>query len=370
VETTQPVELYSALFSSLQDVDARSLSFLNREIEEKDIHPLGDTETRNFLKKLVIALSPHGQFETHSDQFVSADFPRIWMDPVLFIRSRAMGFARAVESVIADLQMEDADIPDSLSNIAGVDTWTKQERSEEFDPVRDIFQDDILFSKSANIEQMQIAKHLERNSGVLVQGPPGTGKSHTIGNLIGHLLAQGKQILVTSHTTKALRVLRSHLPEELQSLCVSLLESDTEGQDQLKHSVTGITSRLQDSNVHLLEREAADLQTNRATLIRQIKELTAKIKETRADEYRDIQIGDKHYSPSEAARVVHQRSSTDGWIPDAITLDVSLAMTFDQIRKAYFANEQISIEDEEELKQPLPDSILFPDCDTFDQNIS
>ena len=61
---------------------------------------------------------------------------------------------------------------------------------------------------------------------MLVQGPPGTGKSHTIANLIGHLLARGETILVTGHTTKALRVLRGHIAEPLRPMCVSVLEGD------------------------------------------------------------------------------------------------------------------------------------------------
>ena len=59
----------------------------------------------------------------------------------------------------------------------------------------------ILLSKEANAEQLVIAQRLEQHGAVLVQGPPGTGKTHTIANLIGHLLAQGKSILVTSHTS-------------------------------------------------------------------------------------------------------------------------------------------------------------------------
>src|SRR5216683_2740509 len=58
---------------------------------------------------------------------------------------------------------------------------------------------EVLLSKPANPEQIRIARQLEEHGGVLVQGPPGTGKTHTIGNLVGHLLAQGKSVLVTSH---------------------------------------------------------------------------------------------------------------------------------------------------------------------------
>src|SRR5260370_41096711 len=85
---------------------------------------------------------------------------------------------------------------------------------------------EVLLSNPANPEQSRIAQQLEEHGGVLVQGPPGTGKTHTIGNLVGHLLAQGKSVLVTSHTTKALRMVRQHIVPELRPLCVSVLESD------------------------------------------------------------------------------------------------------------------------------------------------
>lgn len=57
-----------------------------------------------------------------------------------------------------------------------------------------------------------------------MQGPPGTGKTHTIANLLGHFLAQGKRVLVTSHTNKALKVLKDKVESELQPLCVSVTD--------------------------------------------------------------------------------------------------------------------------------------------------
>ena len=65
---------------------------------------------------------------------------------------------------------------------------------------------DVLLSKEANKEQLEIARRIERYNAVLVQGPPGTGKTHTIANLMGHFLAQGKSVLVTSQTQRALSV--------------------------------------------------------------------------------------------------------------------------------------------------------------------
>ena len=117
--------------------------------------------------------------------------------------------------------------------------------------------DDVLLSKPANREQLEIAKQLARRDCVLVQGPPGTGKTHTIANLLGHLLAQGKRVLVTAHTPKALRVLRQKVVEPLQPLCISVLHNDKQSQEELQASVRKIHVRLSDDDRLLGTRCAA-----------------------------------------------------------------------------------------------------------------
>ena len=70
----------------------------------------------------------------------------------------------------------------------------------------------LLFPLQFNDEQRQIVDRLSQQSGVVVQGPPGTGKSHTIANLVCHLLATGNRVLVTSHAPRALRILKDKIP--------------------------------------------------------------------------------------------------------------------------------------------------------------
>ena len=77
---------------------------------------------------------------------------------------------------------------------------------------------DVYFPLPSNAEQQEIAARLATRRVVLVQGPPGTGKSHTIANLVCHLLATGQRVLVTSHTARALSVLQDKLPKETRPL--------------------------------------------------------------------------------------------------------------------------------------------------------
>ncbi len=104
--------------------------------------------------------------------------------------------------------------------------------------------EDVLFPLPANEEQMEITKRLAENYGIVVQGPPGTGKSHSIANLICHLLAHGKRVLVTSQTDRALRVLSNKIPEEVRALCISILGNDTKSLEELDESVRKITENL------------------------------------------------------------------------------------------------------------------------------
>lgn len=103
--------------------------------------------------------------------------------------------------------------------------------------------DDVYFALPSNAEQTSIARRLRDERLVVVQGPPGTGKTHTIANLVTDLLAHGKRVLITSHTARALQVLRDKLPEELRPLCVSRTDDGALGQQELEHSIKGILAQ-------------------------------------------------------------------------------------------------------------------------------
>ena len=118
---------------------------------------------------------------------------------------------------------------------------------------------DVLLSKEANKEQLEIARRIEKYNAVLVQGPPGTGKTHTIANLLGHFLAQGKSVLVTSQTQKALSVLKEKVTHGLQSLCVSVLDDSN---IDMEKSIDGITSRMAQTTSFEIKGEMESMEKN------------------------------------------------------------------------------------------------------------
>lgn len=357
-ETEDPVELYSALFQSLANVDGRALARCHEELDRGDHHPLGGDATSSFLKRLVVQLSPRGEFVATAPDVEQTE-PCIGRDPVVFLRQRTLGFAAAIEGVLDDLRAR-RELPWSLLNIVGeaAPFVAHDNASESVEPSTFALcqaEAEVLLSKPANLEQIRIAQQLEKHGGVLVQGPPGTGKTHTIANLIGHLLAQGKSVLVTSHTTKALRMVRHHIVPGLRPLCVSVLESDLDSRRQLESAVAAIAERLGSADATSLENEAQNLEAERRDLLHKLEDVLRQIAEARADEYRPIAVGNTVWTPAEAARKVNQEESIHGWIPGPILAEAPQPLTHEELSELYRTNVTVSREDEHELSGDLPD---------------
>jgi len=368
-EADHPVELYSALFQSMNDVDGRAIGRCREELEQEGFHPLMNGSTSAFLKRLVIQLSPRGEFLEDSAPESGAADPKIGREPVLFLRARTLGFAAAIEGILADLRTRE-DLPWSLLNIVGEESPVSDSGAEQSANASLEAEKEVLLSKPANPEQIRIAQQLEEHGGVLVQGPPGTGKTHTIGNLVGHLLAQGKSVLVTSHTTKALRMVRHHIVPELRPLCVSVLESDLDSRKQLESAVGSIAERLSRADAGSLEMEAKKLESERHEALKKLDEVRKQLMEARADEYRDISIGGKSWTPADAARLVVAEKETHGWIPGPVAAVAPLPLSLGELADLYRTGVSVSREDETELSGHLPELHDLPTAEEFEAGVS
>jgi len=358
-ETEHPVELYSSLFQSMPDVDGRAIGRCRDELEQGGFSPLGDDLTSEFLERLVVQLSPRGEFIESGAPEGDTDNPRIGRQPVLFLRARTLGFAAAIEAILEDLRSRE-DLPWSLLNIVGLEPPSVENEITDGSGEPGKADADILLSKPANPEQVRIARRTEHSGGVLVQGPPGTGKTYTIGNLIGHLLAEGKSVLVTSHTTKALRMVRSQIVSELRSLSVSLLESDLDSHLQLESAVSCIADRLSRTDAKSLEFETEGLTQERAELLERLVELRQRLADARAGEYRDVVVEGRAWTPSEAARKIARESDVNGWIPGAVQLGVEIPLSDGDLAELYATNQVISQDLENELSGNLPSTSELP----------
>ena len=369
-EADHPVELYLALFQSMTDVDGRAIGRCREELEQEGFHPLVNGSTSGFLKRLVIQLSPRGEFLEDQAPAEEQNDPSIGRDPLIFLRARTLGFAGSIQGILADLRSRE-DLPWSLLNIVGEESPNRT--AEEMEPpVTEVAEKAgaVLLSKPANPEQIRIAQQLELHGGVLVQGPPGTGKTHTIGNLIGHLLAQGKSVLVTSQATKALRMVRHHIVPELRPLCVSLLESDLESRKQLESAVGSIAERLSRADAVSLELETKKLEAERGDIVKKLEEIHKQLAEARADEYRDIVIAGKAWPPADSARSVAKEKETLGWIPGPVAAVAPLPLAAGELADLYRTNTSLSREDEIELAGHLPELHDLPRPEEFEASLN
>lgn len=354
VETEDQPELYSPLLRLIPEADAQEIATLREELAGGGYHPLGCDDTAGFLRSLVQRLGARGEYVGEGGSRGESDSPKLGREPVLFLRRRTQGFGRAIEGILEDLPTR-ADLPPPLVNIVGIEGQARSGMEPRRPRLPGDELEEILFSKPWNDEQLRIAERLHHSGAVLVQGPPGTGKSHTIANLIGHLLAQGKSILVTAHTAKALRVLRDFIVRELQPLCVSVLESDLESRRQLEASVQGITTYLSEYGADELEAKARSLATERRQLLAKIQDLRTRILDARGAEYRDVVVAGQGYPPAEAARRVAVGRGRDDWIPGPLAQGAPMPLSPSELGEVYRLNISVTREDEAELGSNLPE---------------
>lgn len=350
-------ELYSPLFYYIDDINIELLKEVSNDLQENEYNPIEVDKSNLFLNRVALALSAEGKLVKSKDKLEKGtEFPQIYRRPVLFLRKRNLGFGVAIESIIEDININD-DIEGFLEDIIGCaeeDTSKNSEKSVDTNLDPNGVDENILLTKPANSEQLAVAKYLERKGAVLVQGPPGTGKTHTISNMIGHILAQGKSILVTSYSEKALSVLKEKVVENLQSLCLSLL-STTESRQEMEKTLDKINENRSRLDPVILKQEIDELERNRKNNIDKLRQLRNNLKNARLNEYRPIVIGGEEYKPVDAAKFVKTHKEKASWIHAPVELGVLPSLSNDEILELYKTNKSVSVEEEREYDFDLPD---------------
>ena len=219
---------------------------------------------------------------------------------------------------------------------------------------------DVLLAKPANPEQLAIAHEVEHNNVVLVQGPPGTGKTHTIANLLGHFLSQGKRVLVTSHTTKALSVVKDLLPKEIQPLCVTMLGD----RKDLEQTSSELITRLTRLNVEDLEARIRALGLERHRLGTALADRRRRIFEQRRIEHEAVEFNGRRYTLTEIAKFLREAERLQALIPGEVA-EGPLPLSFRELLELYGTNGRWDAETARDLSGLLPGFELLPDVDTM-----
>lgn len=368
----EPAFLYVEGLATVVGVERGFLGELRDGVRSEGIDMRSGPEVRTFMHKALNTLLrgvriADGPSPSEPDGKVVA-----WREPVLMLAPRRTRIAEAVDKIINRIETSPT-LPATLMGIvstidedevvtepshAGASSGGRATRTVRRAPDppagRGEVRRSLLLAKEANEAQERILMQIEKRDTVVVQGPPGTGKTHTIANIMGHFLAKGQRVLVVSHASKALRVLRHNLPEPLRPLCVSLLDSDQESKDELEQSVRGIIHRITTDDAHESQRRQRELERDRNRLIDDLEAAETELRNAVADEYRDITVAGRSIAPIKAAKILASQSPEERWIPGPLEPGRACPLTPQEVGQLYEANARVRPDHEEGLRGTLP----------------
>ena len=257
----------------------------HRELLEFEGDPWEISSVQGVLRSLVHSLDSNGEYDESlvPHEHPPTKKPIVKFAPALILRKRS---TRGLQEILRKIRerVDDTEIvTPQFYDLAEIDREADGQRigdtsGDENGGAGYLGQGEVYFPKPFNEEQIRIVQNIDSSSGVIVQGPPGTGKSHTIANVICHLLATGHRILVTGKTPRALEVLEGLVPDELNALCINLLGKGVAEQNSLESSVNGILRKDENWNeedgqneLRRSEAELEDLRKEKAAVERRLR---------------------------------------------------------------------------------------------------
>lgn len=342
VDMSEPARFESELLSAYQDCGFRLelCQSVREDVDRCDPHPFAPLAVLPAFERLAATISPESRWagpaeRVRFDERCSFAF---FEDPVIWIEERASGMAEASDRIIRRIN-EGAEIPRHLLDLicgasdepSAVAAPAEPETLEDRLAAAGGIDPDILLTKPANREQLRVAREIRSEDAVLVMGPPGTGKTHTIANLMGDFLAQGKTVLISSQKEKALRVLKSMMPEPMQDLCVSI----TSDQDDVLATVQQLTDRLSLIRTDDLARRIEAEEDARKALLSELGALRRALHDDLCREFTPVRTGEEAWTPSSLGRWLSDHSDLAGVIPDQDLPQVPFPFSPEELRELY-----------------------------------
>lgn len=208
---------------------------------EYSAHVLDVAAIGEICRRLIFRLDPDAEYDDVLEAPTGAN-PRGAFAPALILRRRTnRGLVQIYEQIVAQI-LASNEVPSGVLPLIDPDQQPQTELSDTPGAVVTIDDEDFL-PLPVNEAQRRIIDRVDAMAQTVVQGPPGTGKTHTAAALVSHLLAQGKRVLITAHTDRALREVRAKLPREIQALAVSVIGQSRSDMADLRTAVENISRR-------------------------------------------------------------------------------------------------------------------------------
>lgn len=362
IETDSILDLFDQ-FDSQNIIDAEKA--VENYIKEKNIDTIFSNVSNvvDALKMFAERVSPDGSYINSIEKpNATPSKPVISFSPALLLRKRdTRSFTALYEKILENIEngTDEIEIP-TINDLIGIHANLKNDFSTGDSSSYSSENEPIFFPKEYNDEQIEIIKKAKRNNKVLVQGPPGTGKSHTIANLICHFLANGKKILITAYTKRALEVLKDKLPPEFQDLAVNLLSGDSSSIQNLQSSVNSINDEFSRANLSSYQAEIDDLQVQlqqtREGIAKSTNELMGiKEKATRKQEINSQYSGNL----MEIAEILEADASKYEWYQDTFS-DIDDRQIISDLEEFIQLHNDYKQADVTELEYEIPDTNSLP----------
>lgn len=343
----------------INDVRARA--------KELEAHPLHRDDVGALVRRLVYTLDADGEYRDQDSAAEPATDAIAAFAPAIILRKRSQqGLVEIFQTIVAQLAEADQ-VPNGIIPLIDPDHEPLAPRSVGEGALVAVGEDSFL-PMPVNDKQLQIINRVNTRAQVLVQGPPGTGKTHTAAALISHLLAQGKRVLVTAHTDRALREVRDKLPDNIKPLSVAVVGTSREDMSDLKVAVQEIAAAAH-------EHDARD----NARIVQSCLDAIDQLRQQRADLYHQLTAARErevcqyehppyHGTLAAIARRLQDDAERHEWLLDYILVgandEVPLPNT-DLVEWRNYLLDGELIADEPEAQMRLPNVEAIPDSVAF-----
>ncbi len=354
------VRIESDMLAEEYPIGVREIEELKKKLEDSN-DPWNNNIIEETLKALVHSIQPDGEYRDTPEPKAECTTtkPIVEYAPALILRKRSVkGFDQALRRIKEKVEGGEQ-IPLGFADLAEVSE--ERDTGSNVGKLDTVFDGEIYFPKPSNEEQRQIVKKLSKTDGVLVQGPPGTGKSHTIANLICHLLAKGQRILVTAKTPRALRVLKKLLPEEIQPLCIHLLGEGVKEKQSLEESVSGILQKQEEWNENWAKGELKKLENELYKLRKEAAEIERRLLSIREAETQSHTIGPYKGTAAYIAQAINKDQEKFRWFTDIVPLEQECPVSEVELREVINFLRKITPEKRQELRLILPRNLPAPE---------
>ena len=256
-------DLNVKLLSKISNVNPMELKRISDELRQNYYNPISSKESSAFMRGIAKRLHAEGQVvEDYTADYKLTPVTLIDRNVIILAPKTSAAtttFDRAIAFYEADRKSP------IISQISG-DAVIQEEETKPLDFG--------LFTKEYNSEQLNILKSSYANTVTLVDGPPGSGKTHTVANIIGHYLAEGKRILVLSKKKKALRVLKNMIDPAFNGLVVSRI---MDSNDDINETLYYINEFISNHTTLEMEAKAKKLAGERADILSRMEETKSAI---------------------------------------------------------------------------------------------